>query len=41
MADPTDYDFCGPENINLDNPKDQDTFVGYVARGLKYMASLR
>ncbi|MBX7102206.1 MAG: hypothetical protein K1X89_31105, partial [Myxococcaceae bacterium] len=27
QADPTAIDFCGPENINLDNPKDLDAFV--------------
>ncbi|MFT3839837.1 MAG: hypothetical protein QM723_22815 [Myxococcaceae bacterium] len=27
IDDPTNTDFCGPENINLDNPKDGDTFV--------------
>ncbi len=27
LTDPNDLDFCGPENINLDNPKDNDSFV--------------
>ncbi len=27
QQDPTAGDFCGPENINLDNPRDGDTFV--------------
>jgi hypothetical protein len=27
ITDPTDLSFCGPENINLDNPKDGDAFV--------------
>ena len=27
QANPADINFCGPENINLDNPVDQDRFV--------------
>ncbi len=27
LTDPTNTDFCGPENINLDNPGNGDTFV--------------
>jgi hypothetical protein len=27
QADPTGFDFCGPENTNLDNPKNGDTFA--------------
>lgn len=27
IDDPTDASFCGPENINLDNPNDGDAFV--------------
>ncbi|MDP2273702.1 MAG: hypothetical protein Q8N23_23305 [Archangium sp.] len=27
LTDPTDSAFCGPENINLDNPVNNDTFV--------------
>jgi hypothetical protein len=27
MDDPTDPTFCGPENINLDNPNNNDAFV--------------
>ena len=27
VTDPTSAAFCGPENINLDNPKDGDAFV--------------
>jgi hypothetical protein len=27
IDDPTSGDFCGPENINVDNPKDGDAFV--------------
>lgn len=27
ISDPTNLDFCGPENINLDNPANGDTFV--------------
>ena len=27
QADPTNTSFCGPENINLDNPVNSDTFV--------------
>lgn len=26
-TNPTDVDFCGPENINLDNPRNNDRFV--------------